>query len=153
RMLVFLPSTLTLPEDVEAVGPPVWPAVPELPRGTVKYDPTFERDMEVYHHGVTLRVPLQAGEAGPLAVVITGQGCADAGLCYPPMTQELSLEAIDGGYRAVGAQVVDQMPAPQDETAPGTGPMTGGAAGAVGGSSVFDLGDTGMADWLDEAGL
>lgn len=150
RTLVFLPSTLTLPEDVAAVGPPVWPAVPELPRGTVKYDPTFERDMEVYHHGVTLRVPLQAGEAGPLAVVITGQGCADAGLCYPPMTQELSLEAVDGGYRAVGAQVVDQVPAPQDETAPGTGPMAGGAAG---GNSVFDLGDTGMAAWLDEAGL
>lgn len=150
RMLVFLPSTLTLPEDVAAVGPPAWPGVPSLPRGTVKYDPTFERDMEVYHHGVTLRVPLQAGEPGPLAVEITSQGCADAGLCYPPMTEELFLEAIDGGYRAVGAQVVEQVPPPRDEMPGASGARVSGTAG---GDSIFGLGDTGMAAWLAEAGL
>src|SRR5690606_28789320 len=106
------------------------------------------------HGGVTLRLPLQAGEAGPLAVEITGQGCADAGLCYPPMTQDLVLEAADGGYRVVGAQVTDRVPPPRDEVS--GGPDAGVAAGAASvpaANSVFDLGDTGMAAWLAQAGL
>ncbi|WP_269499958.1 protein-disulfide reductase DsbD [Castellaniella sp. S9] len=154
RTLMFMPSALTLPEDVAAAGKPAWAAGPALPGGTVKYDPTFDRDMEVYHGGVTLRLPLQAGEAGPLAVEITGQGCADAGLCYPPMTQDLVLEATDGGYRAVGAQVTDRVPPPRDEVS--GGPDAGVAAGAASvpaANSVFDLGDTGMAAWLAQAGL
>src|SRR5690606_7972348 len=97
---------------------------------------------------------------------ITSQGCADAGLCYPPMTQALGLEAAGTGYRVVGAQAVDQVPPPRDEgtagmTASNTQATNGGPAdtpdaGAGGGavaSSVFDLGDTGMAAWLAQAGL
>ncbi|MER1967886.1 protein-disulfide reductase DsbD [Castellaniella sp. GW247-6E4] len=154
RLLMFMPSTLTVPEDVAAAGTPAWSAGPQLPRGTVKYDPTFDRDMEVYHEGVTLRLPLQAGAGAPLSVEITGQGCADAGLCYPPMTQSLVLQAAAGGYRVVGERVVDQVPPPRDEgvasleRGAGSTAISGRASG-----SVFDLGDTGMAAWLAQAGL
>uniref|UniRef100_UPI00333F6CC0 protein-disulfide reductase DsbD n=1 Tax=Castellaniella defragrans TaxID=75697 RepID=UPI00333F6CC0 len=155
RMLLYMPSALTPPEDAAAEGTPAWTALPELPRGQVKYDPTFERDMEVYHGGVTLRVPLQAGETGPLTVAITGQGCADAGLCYPPMTQTLDLAVADGGYRAVGEQVVAQVPPPRDESVAGQGAGSAGDAQrpSPAGDSLFDMGDTGMAAWLSQAGM
>src|SRR5690606_19593521 len=76
------------------------------PRGFVKYDPTFERDMEVYYGQVTVRVRLaRAGTEGlpasgsPVTLAIVSQGCADAGLCYPPETRELQItQAADGGW-------------------------------------------------------
>src|SRR3546814_15119132 len=37
--------------------------VPEYPQGIVKYDPTFEKDLEVYHDQVTIRLPLTPGVA------------------------------------------------------------------------------------------
>src|SRR3546814_17957848 len=110
--------------------------------------------MVVYHHQVTVRIPVQA-DAGPLKVSITGQGCADAGLCYPPMTQTLELVPTDGGYQAVGEQVVDTVPPPPDEFAAVAGASaldvktaTPGATGAL-----LGLADTGSAQWRAQAGL
>ncbi|WP_410171336.1 protein-disulfide reductase DsbD domain-containing protein [Castellaniella defragrans] len=51
-----------------------------------------------------------------MQVAVTGQGCADEGLCYPPMTQTFVLQAAGDGYRAVGEQVRDRVPPPRDET-------------------------------------
>ncbi len=169
QLLLFLRSALT-PEDVEtrlpAWGPPVL-----LPKGQVKYDPTFEQDMEVFHNGVTVRVPLQPGAPAPLRVSVTGQGCSDKGLCYPPMSQDFMLTAVAGGYQAAGALVRDQVPAPQDELSQssaqlltsGTGLnlLAGGATTtttaaqlpAAAATDWLDLGDVGMAAWLQHAPL
>ncbi len=58
---------------------------PELPQGKVKFDETFQKELEVYREQLRVRVPVnQAKEQFQLT--ITGQGCADKGLCYPPMT-------------------------------------------------------------------
>src|SRR3546814_682392 len=62
--------------------------VPEYPQGIVKYDPTFEKDLEVYHDQVTIRLPLKPGVAQPFTLLVSDQSCADAGLCYPPMRSE-----------------------------------------------------------------
>ncbi len=113
RLLVFRRSDLT-PEDAETRAP-AWGDALRLPHGQVKYDPTFEKDMEVFHGGVTLRAALRPGAEGPLQVAVTGQGCADEGLCYPPMTKTFVLQADGGGYRAVGEQVRDRVPPPRDE--------------------------------------
>lgn len=113
HLLLYRPSTLT-PPDLRP-SDAQWDAAVVFPRGTVKYDPTFEKDMEVYHHGVTLRIPLRAGAAAPLEVSVTSQGCADQGLCYPPMTQTLKLLAATGGYQAEGSQVRASVPGPMDE--------------------------------------
>lgn len=167
RLLLFLRSALT-PDGVEtrqpAWGPPV-----ALPKGQVKYDPTFEQDMEVFHRGVTLRVPLQPDAPGPLQVSVTGQGCSDQGLCYPPMTQDFVLATAAGGYQALGALVRDQVPAPQDETplgvakssVPGAGLslLTPSAQASAAPSPMaesenwLDFGDVGMAAWLQHAPL
>lgn len=70
-----------------AKGPPV------LPRGTIKVDEFFGR-MEVYRHGVTLRIPLSRGQTpGRVVLRIRSQGCADAGVCFPPREEVLTLTA------------------------------------------------------------
>ncbi|MBB5216279.1 protein-disulfide reductase DsbD [Parapusillimonas granuli] len=118
---------------------------PRYPQGIVKYDPTFEQDLEVYYGQVLVSLPLAPGEARPFTLAVTSQGCADAGLCYPPMTQEFTLTPVAGGYQAEGAGVVAQLPA--SAFAPPAGaPEAQGLAGAL------KLGDTGFADYLAQAG-
>ncbi|WP_322999131.1 protein-disulfide reductase DsbD [Castellaniella sp.] len=172
QLLLYRQSTLTPPG--EETRQPAWTQPLLLPKGQVKHDPTFERDMEVFHRGVTLRAPLKAGAATPLQVTVTGQGCADEGLCYPPMTMQFTLVAQGGGYQAQGPLVRAQVPAPQDEgvapvaRAPGdraSGPglalaLPAGSAGSARSTasgapdaSWLDLGDVGMAAWLHQAPL
>jgi thiol:disulfide interchange protein DsbD len=66
---------------------------PNIPPGKVKYDETFQKNVETYHNGVEIRIPVEA--AGPFTLSATGQGCADKGLCYPP--QDASARLVPGG--------------------------------------------------------
>ena len=56
---------------------------PDLPRGTIKFDPNFEKDVETYRGTLSVRLPVQA--SAPFTLRVTSQGCSDKGLCYPPM--------------------------------------------------------------------
>nr|WP_254242013.1 protein-disulfide reductase DsbD [Achromobacter pestifer] len=112
------------------------------PKGEVKYDPTFEKDMEVFHQDVVIRVPVAAG-GQPFTLTLTAQGCADAGLCYPPMDSSVKLTPVAGGYAVAG---------------PGGSPAA--ASGASGGlGALVNAGDTGLADalsglgWVKTAGV
>ncbi len=67
----------------------------DLPRGKVKFDPNFEKDVETMRGELLIRVPVQAGDAFTLKV--TSQGCSDKGLCYPPMQSEVRLNGSRGG--------------------------------------------------------
>lgn len=64
----------------------------QLPDGVSKEDEFFGRT-EVYYNEVTLTLPIQSAAADAL-VKLRYQGCADAGLCYPPKIQEIYLEAV-----------------------------------------------------------
>jgi len=124
---------------------------PVFPRGTVKYDPTFEKDLEVYHGQVTVRLPLQPGEADAQTVTVTGQGCADAGLCYPPTDYTLRLEPAQQGYRASGQAVAASVPPPRDEKpAEGRAGATGVPDGGLG--RALHLSDTGLASFMASMG-
>lgn len=127
--------------DAPVAGEPIYP------RGIVKYDPTFDEDLEVYHEQVTMRLPLQAGASQPVPLRVTGQGCANAGLCYPPMTFALQLVPVEQGYTVQGEGVVQQVPPPRDELpAPAAGQAGVQTASDAGG--VLGLGDTGLASYL-----
>ncbi|MGZ3184849.1 MAG: protein-disulfide reductase DsbD [Telluria sp.] len=89
------------------LGTPVYPA------GKVKFDETFGKNVETYHHNVTIRIPVEAN--GMFTLNATGQGCADAGLCYPP--QEYSVKLVGAGGAAAGTLDVDSNP-PADQAAP-----------------------------------
>lgn len=69
---------------------------PVLPKGKPKVDETFGA-VEVYYREVELRLPVERTSSGPLPLTlsITSQGCADAGVCYPPQKQKLALELPD----------------------------------------------------------
>ena len=74
---------------------------PIYPKGKVKFDETFQRDVETYRHTITITVPVEA--TGPFTLSVTGQGCADKGLCYPPMESQAKLGAGGGLLAAVAA--------------------------------------------------
>lgn len=64
---------------------------PRIPVGHIKFDPTFQKNVEIWRGDVTIRIPVKhAASAFDLAV--TSQGCADAGLCYPPMERVYHVE-------------------------------------------------------------
>ena len=63
-----------------------------VPKGKEKDDDTFGR-VEVFYRQLAITVPVERMHSGPLdfALRVTSQGCADAGLCYPPQTQTLTV--------------------------------------------------------------
>jgi thioredoxin:protein disulfide reductase len=64
----------------------------ELPHGKVKHDEFFG-DVETYRGVLVIRIPMAALESGKkLTLVTESQGCADAGVCYPPQRQTLTLD-------------------------------------------------------------
>jgi len=65
----------------------------QLPKGEQKHDEYFG-DVEVYH-GV-LDVELPRTDQRAFTLVVTYQGCADKGLCYPPETERLSIDGSTG---------------------------------------------------------
>jgi len=80
----------------KASGAGVTLGEPQIPPGKVKYDPTFEKDLETHTGTVTIRIPVEG--SGPFTLTATSQGCADAGLCYPPQEHSVNLGA--GGAQA-----------------------------------------------------
>lgn len=81
---------------------------PDIPRGKVKFDPNFEKDVETMRGEVRIRVPLQSGAAFTLKT--TSQGCSDKGLCYPPMVSEARLSVDGGAPASVPAIVLPASP-------------------------------------------
>ena len=54
-------------------------------QGTLILDEFFQKEMVVYRHSTQMRMPNFAAEnPGTSLLTIEAQGCADAGLCYPP---------------------------------------------------------------------
>ncbi|WP_306714868.1 protein-disulfide reductase DsbD [Burkholderia dolosa] len=56
---------------------------PQFPAGHVKFDQTFQKDVETYRGDVVIHVPVKQA-SGPFELAVTSQGCADEGICYPP---------------------------------------------------------------------
>ena len=75
-----------------------------LPQGEKKTDPYFGTQ-QVYHHALVAMLPVaRAASAASIAVPlrVTYQGCADAGLCYPPITKTLEV-SLPPGSAGIGA--------------------------------------------------
>lgn len=64
---------------------------PEFSAGITKYDEFFNKEMTVFYHGTTLTLDL-TGIAEAFNLIVESQGCADAGLCYPPYTQVVRVD-------------------------------------------------------------
>ncbi len=113
-----------LPAGIVKLSPP------DLPPGTRQFDEGFNKEVEVYRGLLTVRMPLAAATpvGQPAYVQVGYQGCADAGLCYPPQTRYFRLTVAEGG------KLADVAPATAEEATGGQGTM-GSATTSGGGLS------------------
>jgi len=74
--------------EVRAESPDLQLLAPQLPKGLIKTDP-YLGTQEIYTQQVEVAVPFTRFDAGahPIQIKVTYQGCAEAGLCYPPITR------------------------------------------------------------------
>jgi thiol:disulfide interchange protein DsbD len=63
-----------------------------MPAGKKKTDEFFG-DVEVYYDALTATIPVtRPADASSFEIAVSYQGCADAGLCYPPVTKTLAVD-------------------------------------------------------------
>ncbi len=90
----------------------------DLPEAKVKDDPYFGR-LQVYTHPVTAVLHLDRPLTEGTVLSARYQGCAEAGLCYPPETVEYALAGVTAAA------------APAAGGGPGGGTPAGGGAGSL----------------------
>ena len=86
---------------------------PTIPPGKVKFDETFQKNVETYRDAITIVIPVEQAGA-EFRLVVTSQGCADAGLCYPPMQSAAAIALA--GFGGAGTARVE---APGGPSGPG----------------------------------
>jgi thiol:disulfide interchange protein DsbD len=90
---VIAPGYYLYRDRIKAASPagPDTIGAPEFPEGQIKSDEYFGKQV-VYHNELLVGLPVKrgAGERA-LSLNVTYQGCAEAGLCYPPVTRSLSV--------------------------------------------------------------
>jgi thiol:disulfide interchange protein DsbD len=95
----------------------------QFPAGQVKSDEYFGKQ-EVYHRELSAIVPVARARGGTLELPlqVTYQGCAEAGLCYPPIKRTVTVMLSAGAGAALGNP---------------SGSSGAGGSGAVGGQDWF----------------
>lgn len=83
----------------------------QLPAGKVHFDQTFNKDVETYRGDLVIRIPVRQA-SGPFDLAVTSQGCADQGICYPPMERiyrvsGAALKAADANAAAAAPSASD----------------------------------------------
>jgi thiol:disulfide interchange protein DsbD len=76
--------------EIKAESPDLTLSAPSFPRGTLKTDP-YLGTQEIFVQQVEGTVAFSRFDAGahPIQIKVTYQGCAEAGLCYPPLSKVL----------------------------------------------------------------
>jgi thiol:disulfide interchange protein len=65
-----------------------------LPIGVTEYDQTFEKDVEKHYRQAIVSIDQdQLPKHQGYELTVISQGCADAGLCYPPQTERFSIDS------------------------------------------------------------
>ena len=107
---------------------------PELPAGKVKYDETFQKEVETYRRFITIMIPVQGN--GMFTLKAVSQGCADAGLCYSP--QEVSARLVAGGSGPSMSLPGEPGPvSPAAPAAPAPASELSGIASVLGGGKLL----------------
>ncbi len=119
---------------------------PQFPKGEVKHDETFGKDMEVYHEPIDVRIPVSQA-SGPFTLNVTMQGCADKGLCYPPMDKPLKISAVAAGGGAAGLAGAASSPGPATRALLGGGSLPA-AEPAASADSAATSAPAGKGGWL-----
>jgi thiol:disulfide interchange protein DsbD len=110
-----------------------------LPAGETKMDEYFGKQ-EVYHHDIVGSISVARSSSGDLAVPlkVTYQGCASAGLCYPPITKTVNVvlptpgaAGAAGAAISIGGSSAAAATDATSSTGAGTGPSATAATNAT----------------------
>jgi thiol:disulfide interchange protein DsbD len=74
---------------------------PIIPSGKIKFDETFQKNVESHRGDVVIQVPVEAD--GSFTLTVTSQGCSDQGLCYAPIDSKATLSPGGGSLGTVAA--------------------------------------------------
>ena len=66
---------------------------PVLPSGLEKFDETFQKKLQIYKQAFLVLLDIKSEPSKPIHLQVILQGCAEAGICYPPMTLKFLLAA------------------------------------------------------------
>ena len=69
--------------------------VPNFADGILKWDEYFEAEVQVYYAQTRFEVPFTSDNP-QFQFQLESQGCADAGLCYPPRKQIINIDLASG---------------------------------------------------------
>ncbi len=104
---------------------------PAIPDGKRKVDDFFG-EVEVYYHDAEIVVPLESQPGVNTQIGVNYQGCADAGLCYPPETRWFAYDGmrlisatLAAGSSAVAASAGNTVSQPPTEAAATTSVTSG----------------------------
>lgn len=111
----------------------------QLPKGD-RHKDEFFGEVETYRGVLSATLPGQAG-ASRVSLQVKYQGCADAGICYPPQTRNLvvNLPAAAAGAAGSDEPLVAFGPAANRGAPPLGGGLLGGAPTAAAGADALPL--------------
>ena len=107
-----------------------------LPRGEIKQDEYFGR-VEIYRGTLIATLDLstpveeepRSGPESQVRLAIAFQGCADAGLCYPPITKRFKLSRVNPDQ--LGAFLLESEPSNHDKQSSGGADLETGVDGLL----------------------
>jgi len=80
--------------------------VPELPKGITMTDPSTNEKIAIYHDRLDVGISLVKAYA-PFTLSVVYQGCAEDGLCYPPITKLFKVDPATSGVLTVAGDQAD----------------------------------------------
>jgi len=76
--------------------------LPQLPLGKIKFDENFGKELETYPKDFSILLPLFNNKnAIGMLLSMELQGCADKGICYPPMELRFTLSGLQSTVNGV----------------------------------------------------
>ena len=109
----------------------------QVPPGKLKFDDTFQKEVETYRGRVAIRLAVDKAPAA-FDLRVTSQGCADKGLCYPPMESLAKVQLT--GFGGDGQVLAQALPAAEAGTPPAASVTAAKAAPATAASTVSNDG-------------
>lgn len=83
----------------------------QLPKAENKFDKVFNKNLQVYYGPFTGSLPV-TDLSGTAKIQITFQGCAEVGVCYPPMKKTIDINvATFGQYTGAAMAATASTPA------------------------------------------
>jgi len=100
---VIAPAYYLYQERFKFRATPELTLTPTYSEGKQKFDEFAGKNMTLHHNQVTVDFSIPASTK-PFDLRITSQGCAEAGLCYPPYTESLHIDTINNTTAPVDTQ-------------------------------------------------